>query len=122
MTALRGEDIVPDTKVNYGISQGLTPPYVSVMDYQHVLTYDTSGPALKEATFKVVVIGKDEEEAEDIATDVDTFFNNNRTVTDQTVGCFQESYRVGQMEERLYQFGVEIVYKLTEDPTIDTTP
>lgn len=114
--AIRQANLVPPSQVNYGVTDRLEPPYISVLDYRHELTYDTSGPVLKEAKYKVVVLAKDVDTAEALAGQVDDLINNNLTLTPQTTGSFQESYMVGQMAERLYQFGVEIEYSLKEDP------
>lgn len=115
MSALRAAEFLPAAKVNYGTTDGLEPPYISVADYRHTLDYDTGGPALKRATFAVRVIDKSQDDAETLAGQVDDLINNNLDLTPSTIGCLQTSYAVGQLAERLYQFGVEIAYELTED-------
>jgi hypothetical protein len=115
ITAIRAANIVPSTKVNYGFSDSTAPPYISVMDYEHTLTYDTSGAVLKDASYLVVVVDQSQDAAETLAASLDAVINNNRTLTANTIGSFQESYKVGQMGEKLYQFGVEIKYSLQEN-------
>lgn len=115
MSAIRGESFVPAAQVNYGYTDNLIPPYITLTEYSHTLEYDTSGPVLKDAVFTVTVFDKSQDEAEAIAEQVDDFVNNNLELTPQAIGCFQTAYTVGQMAERLYQFGVEIKYELKED-------
>ncbi len=115
MRAIRAGGFVPTSQVNYGYTDNLIPPYITVTDYSHTLQYDTSGPVLRDAAFTVTVFDKSQDDAENVASQVDDLINNNLTLTPQTIGCFQEGYTVGQMAEKLYQFGVEMKYTLQED-------
>ena len=118
--ALRNAAILPTSQVNAGYSSSLLPPYISVFNYRHAYDFDSSGPAVRLSTFTVLIINKTCDEAEDLAQTVDGFVNNNLTLTPQTIGCLQVAYESNQMEERLSQWGVQIVYELTEDPNIET--
>ena len=115
MRTLRQSTFIDPAKVNYGVTDGLEPPYVNVSEYRHELTYDTGGVALKEGTYKVTVIDKSQDSAEELAAQVDGVLNLNLSLTPNTIGSFQESYEVGQMAEKLYQFGVQIGYSFTEN-------
>lgn len=119
LATIRGGTVVPTTHVNYGFTDGLEPPYICVTDYTHVTEYDTSGPAVREAKFRVLTIHKNVDDAEDLAEQVNALLEC-QTVTPQTMplSCYQESYTVGQLEEKKYQWGVAIDYSLKADPTI----
>ncbi len=113
--AIRAGGFVPANQVNYGMTDKLIPPYITVTDYSHTLEYDTSGPTIKNAAFTVTVFDKSQDDAENIAAQVDDLINNNQSLTPQTMGCLQTGYMVGQMAEQLYQFGAEMKYELIED-------
>jgi hypothetical protein len=115
LKGIRDANLLDRSRVNAGWTDSLAPPYVSVTDYSHELTYDTGGPALKEATFKVLVVERGCDEAESLAASVDAAVNLDAGLTPTAIGVFQETYKSSQMDERLYQWGVEIGYKLTED-------
>jgi hypothetical protein len=115
LKGLRNANLLPKGQVNAGITEGLNPPYVSILDYAHELTYDTGGPTMKEAVFKLLVVAKDADAAETLAEAVDTALNTSTDLTATTMRLLQETYRSSQMDERLQQWGVEIGYKLTED-------
>lgn len=124
MSSIRGASILPEKQVNAGITDGLTPPYIAVLDYEHVPTFDTGGLqqkadgkpcfATKDATFTVLVVAKTSDDAETLAAQVEAFVDLNTGLTTNCIGCFQENFRSSQMQEKLYQWGVEIEYKLTE--------
>ena len=117
MATLRGLNVLPAGKINYGIADNLAPPYLSVRDYSHTFDYQTCGAKFKRARFTVLVVDKSQDEAEDIAAQFDAQVNLSRTLTPGCDVVFQESYKVGQLEfnPTLYQFGVEIVYSMTEN-------
>jgi hypothetical protein len=122
ITTLRDSDIIPPRQIIYGITDKLQPPYISVLDYSHQYDYQTGGPpsSIKRSTFRVVVTDKSQTGAEAVAEQVDALLNCTDAATPQTVGCVQESYAVGQMigsDVALYQFGVDMTYTLTEDPS-----
>ncbi len=115
LTTLRGADILPDPQVNYGISDGLEPPYLSVLDYSHTYDYDTGGKAIRNASFKIVIVDKAQTHAETVAAQVDALINTTDAATPTTILCLQTSYAVGQLQTQpYYQFGVEMVYELKE--------
>src|SRR3954453_898977 len=97
ISTIRDIRAVDPAKVNYGITDNLQPPYVNVLNYEHTITYDTSGPAIKDATYVVMVVDKSQDNAEAIATQIDDVLNNSATVTPTTMRNLQDSYKVGQM-------------------------
>ena len=117
MASLRGMNILPAGKINYGITDNLAPPYLSVRDYSHTFDYQTCGKKFKRARFTVLVVDRSQDEAEDIAAQFDGQINLSRTLTPLTDVVFQESYKVGQLDfsPTLYQFGVEVQYGMTEN-------
>lgn len=114
IAAIRDIRAVDPINVNYGWTDNREPPYVNVLDYQHTITYDTHGPAVKDATYTVQVVDKSQDAAETIAARIDDVLNASTTLTPTTMRNLQESYKVGQMDEKLYQFGVQIGYSLKE--------
>lgn len=114
-SAIRAINAVPTANVNFGRTQYLQPPYINVVEYEHEITYDTGGAAIKNAKFTIWVIDKACTDAEAVATTVDNVINLSKTLTPTTMLCRQVHYKVGQMEEKLDQFGVEISYELQED-------
>lgn len=117
LATLRGANILPAAKINYGISDSLPPPYLSVRDYSHTFDYQTCGSKFKHARFTLLVVDKSQDDAENIAAQFDALLNLSRTLTPNTDVVFQESYKVGQLDfsPTLYQFGVEVQYTLTEN-------
>jgi hypothetical protein len=117
LKGIRNANLLERSQVNAGWTDGLAPPYISVIEYEHSLQYDTGGLSLKEATFKVVVVHRNCDEAETLAEAADAAVSLDDGLTPQAIGVFQESYRSSQTDERLQQWAVEIGYKLIEDPS-----
>lgn len=117
MATIRAANILPTSNVNYGTCDGLTPPYITVRDYEHEYEYQTPTSVFKHAKFRVLIVDKSQDDAETIGEQVDALLQFSTTVTPTTDRCLQESYRVGQLDFNppLYQFGVEIGYSLTEN-------
>ena len=118
LSGIRGANLLDRSKVGAGYKPGPNgndPPYIAVVGYEHGIEYDTGGPALKEATFKVLVIHRDCDDAEALADQVNGVLDRNTALTPTCIGVFQEGYTSSQMAENLNQWGVEITYKLTEN-------
>lgn len=118
ITGLKASGVIDATRVTAGFrfKDGLTPPYVAVLDFEQEPTYDTGGVAYRTATFRVVIIHKDCDQAETLAATVNTFIETSTSLTPKTMRCLQARYRSSQQDENLTQWGVEIVYELTENP------
>jgi hypothetical protein len=112
ISTIRGASIVPTTNVNFGYTDRLSPPTIHVVTYEDDTEYDTGGPVIREATFTVLCVDKSSNEAEALATLVDTLLNMSTTVTTTAMRCLREKYRVSQLDEKLYQFGAELNYRL----------
>ena len=118
VVTLRLSGILDPAKINYGVAQNLEPPYVSVQDFSQTTTYDTGGPRIKDSTYRVVCVARAADDAEELAQQVNGRIEQ-KMVTPNTMNdgkaSFQEGYKVGQMAENLFQFGVEINYSLKEN-------
>jgi hypothetical protein len=113
---LRDANIVLPAQVNYGFTDGLVPPYISLGEYKYEWERDTQN-GIKHVTFSVLTVAKSVEEAEALAGQVDTVLTNNYSATDQDVGLLQDTYEVGQTDPpNLYQYGVKMTYSLWDDP------
>ena len=119
VATVRAANLVPASHCNFGFADNLSVPYIAVKDYQAEYTYQTCGIAIRTSKFTVMVVHKSLEAAEAIAFQIDALLNLSTTLTDKAMRCFQESYKVGQLEmgggSPLYQFGCEAVYTLTEN-------
>src|SRR4051812_38854530 len=102
---IRGAQIVDPAKVNYGWSDGIQPPYISVLDFNQTPEYVTDGVAVRNSTFNVICMGKSVDEAEAIATQVDDLLQLSTAIMPNS-RCLLTSYTVGQLDANLYQFGV----------------
>src|SRR4051794_25440207 len=119
MTALRAAAPVDATSINFGWTDGLVPPYVTVTEYSHQIDRDTLN-GVREATFSVLCVGKNVDEAEQTALAVDTILDRAEGLTPQSVDgvcCLQTSWQTGLVDPvNLYQQGVKLTYQLFEDP------
>jgi hypothetical protein len=124
IASLQGSGLLTSGQINGGITDGLAPPYINVYDYQHTVDYQTQGIANKEAgspayslleaAFKVLIVHTGCDAAEQLAANVEAFLNCNLSITPHAIGIFQTSYKSSPMDVQLYQWGVEIEFKLTE--------
>lgn len=122
--SIQNANLLPIGSINGGITNGAKPPYIGILDYQHTVDYDTGGfdnvangtpaYAILEATFRVLVLHTGCDAAETLAAQVDQVLNLNRTLTPQSqnMPCIQTGYKSSQMDAQLYQWGVEIEYKI----------
>lgn len=109
---------VPPENVNFGFTDGLSPPYVTVSEYSQTWDQDTGNEGVIKANVTVLCIGKNVDEAESVADGVNTYLSNNLAVTPQCIGILPESWETGQTDpNNLYQCGVKLVYTLWIDPT-----
>lgn len=114
MSTVRGAGLVESTKVNYGIVESLQPPYINVIDFKYRHVYDTCGPAIRSSTFHVVIVAADADTAENYGEQVIGLFDNATNITPSTSRCLLEQYQIGQSSENLYQYIVDIEFRLEE--------
>ena len=108
---LRTATVLPAAKVNYGVADGLEPPFLSVTDFAAQTLYDTAGAAVVNSTFTLTHWGTSVEQAEAQAKAFDAVLNAPRP-TPYSAAVFVENYRVEQAD--LYVFSVAVQYSLTE--------
>lgn len=113
---IRAATLVPTASVNYGITDNVRPPYISVGDYRYEWERDTQN-GVRVSTFSVLVVDKSLDDAEALAGSVNDLLENNYAATDQGIGLLQDTYEVGQTDpSNLYQYGVKMTYTMWEDP------
>lgn len=113
---IRNANLVLPAQVNYGLTDGLVPPYINVGEWKLAWERDTQN-GVQEITFAVLVVQKGLDEAEALAGKVNDLLDQNYNATDQDVGLLQETYEVGQTDpNNLYQYGVKMTYSLWIDP------
>jgi hypothetical protein len=118
LATLRGADILPPAKVNYGITDGLEPPYISVDGFEFEQVYQTCGPATRHSTFHVIVVDKNADAAQVTAQAVLALLDTSKTLTPKTSECLLISYKIGQSivgDKALYQWVVDTYWRLDEN-------
>ena len=116
MATLQASAIVPGQQVNYGVVDGLQPPYICVTDYEYTQEYQTCRPATRESTFHVMCFAATADAAQDLGQSVMSLLDSSTTLTPQTSRVQLRSYRLGQMpvSPTLYQFVADTEWTLHE--------
>lgn len=114
ISTIRNSGIVPPTQVNYGWTDNLKPPYLAVTDFEYGIVYQTCGDAIRHSTFHVICFDINSDNAESNALKVLALLDTSTTLTPSTSRCLLEHYKVGQMKEELYQWGVDLQFRLEE--------
>lgn len=118
---IRDANIVPSSSVNYGITDGLQPPYIGVDRFEYTTDYDTcakvKGPYTRDSVFAVICLHKSADEVQELAEQVLSIFTVGAPITPFVKACFLRQYRMGQGilgDRPLYQWAVEITFNLIE--------
>ena len=111
VTKLRTANVLPAAKVNYGVADGVEPPFLSVTDFNATTMCDTAGAAVQNTTFTLTHWATSVDAAETQAKAYHDALTAARP-TPYSFDAFIENYKVEQAD--LYVFSVTANYSLTE--------
>ena len=115
ITTIRAANILPPTQVNTGVTDGLEPPYITLDGFEFEPEYQTAPFPVIHAHFHILCYHNSADNVQALAEKVRGLLNLSTTVTPTTSGCFLLHYRLGQTQENLYVWVVDMEFKLEEN-------
>lgn len=118
MATVRNANILLPAQVNYGITDNLQPPYISIDGFEYTHEYQTcTTPALRKSLFHVICVDKTADSVQEIGERVISLLDESTSVTPETSRCLLQRYKIGQSiigDKALYQWVVDIAFELNE--------